>query len=350
MRRKKYHLDSIKGNKARRDRAAELIAKLSEKLQHGWNVWADQAEGVRQYTLYSNIKTFYMRYLDKCASTGVIKDSTYHRMLSYFNVFNAWLENIRAEPVVYVYQFKQELASDFLDYMFLDLDVSACTRNNYLVWLSTFCQWMVDKNYIQANPCTQIKKLREETKKREALSAPMLRKLRVYLEERNKYYLLACMLEYYCFIRPSELTFVKVGDIRLKEQKIIVHSEHTKNRRDGAIGLSKKVVGLMLELGVFAHGGDEFLFGAKDFRPGMRHLDAHAFRNEWVKVRKALEWEDKFQFYSLKDSGIRDLANAEGIVVARDQARHSDVSTTNKYLKGDALTVHEETKKFDGAL
>lgn len=350
MRRKKYHLDGIKGNKARRDRAAELIAKLSDKLQHGWNVWADQAEGVRQYTLYANIKSFYIRYLEKVAASGVIKDSTYKRMLSYYNVFNAWLENVRSEPVVYVYQFKPELAGGFLDYMFLDLDVSACTRNNYLVWLSTFCQWMVDRNYITSNPCAQIKKLREEAKKREPLTAPMLRELRAHLERGNRNYLLACMLEYYCFIRPAELTFVRVRDIKLKEQKIVVHGEHTKNRRDGAIGLNKSVLKLMVELKVFAHSGEEYLFGTKDFAPGMRHLDAHAFRNEWAKVRKALRWGDEYQFYSLKDTGIRDLANAEGIVVARDQARHSDVSTTNKYLKGDSLTVHEETKRFEGGL
>ncbi len=350
MRRKKYHLDGIKGNKARRDRAAELIAKLSDKLQHGWNVWADQAEGVRQYTLYTNIKSFYIRYLEKVAASGVIKDSTYKRMLSYYNVFNAWLENVRSEPVVYVYQFKPELAGGFLDYMFLDLDVSACTRNNYLVWLSTFCQWMVDRNYITSNPCAQIKKLREEAKKREPLTAPMLRELRAHLERGNRNYLLACMLEYYCFIRPAELTFVRVRDIKLKEQKIVVHGEHTKNRRDGAIGLNKSVLKLMVELKVFAHSGEEYLFGTKDFAPGMRHLDAHAFRNEWAKVRKALRWGDEYQFYSLKDTGIRDLANAEGIVVARDQARHSDVSTTNKYLKGDSLTVHEETKRFEGGL
>lgn len=56
------------------------------------------------------------------------------------------------------------------------------------------------------------------------------------------------------------------------------------------------------------------------------------------------------QVYSLKDSGIRDLANAEGIVVARDQARHSDILTTNRYLKGDAMAVHEATKRFKGGL
>ena len=75
------------------------------------------------------------------------------------------------------------------------------------------------------------------------------------------------------------------------------------------------------------------------------------FRRKWNKlVRKGLGWDDCYQFYSLKDSGLRDLANAEGIVIARDQARHTDVSTTNKYLQGRDKPVHEEVKHFKGNL
>lgn len=72
------------------------------------------------------------------------------------------------------------------------------------------------------------------------------------------------------------------------------------------------------------------------------------YRNYFNKVRTKLKFPDSYQFYSLKDTGIRDLANAEGIVIARDQARHADISTTNKYLKGADMTVHEETKHFEG--
>ena len=52
---------------------------------------------------------------------------------------------------------------------------------------------------------------------------------------------------------------------------------------------------------------------------------------------------------SLKDSGIRDLANAEGIVVARDQAGHTDIAITNRYLKKESL-VPECVKQFEGNL
>lgn len=78
-------------------------------------------------------------------------------------------------------------------------------------------------------------------------------------------------------------------------------------------------------------------------------IAVNRFRLEWARVRKVLKFPDTYQFYSLKDSGIRDLANAEGIVVARDQARHTDIAVTNKYLKQPRV-VHEATKHFKGEL
>lgn len=65
-------------------------------------------------------------------------------------------------------------------------------------------------------------------------------------------------------------------------------------------------------------------------------------------MRKALKWDDCYQFYSLKDSGIRDLANAQGVVVARNQARHSDITTTNKYIQRHGVQL--VTLGFEGSL
>lgn len=65
-------------------------------------------------------------------------------------------------------------------------------------------------------------------------------------------------------------------------------------------------------------------------------------------MRKTLKWDKCYQFYSLKDSGIRDLANAHGVVIARDQARHSDISTTNRYIQRHG--VQHETLNFEGDL
>ena len=193
-----------------------------------------------------------------------------------------------------------------------------------------------------------IKSLEETEKFRSALEREDLIRLKDYLYKVDRYYLLACRMEYYTFIRPDELSNIRLRDINIKEQKVFIASTISKNRRDGMVGLNDELIKLMIELQIFSYHSECYLFG-RDFKPSTKKADSRIFRENFIKVRAALKFPKNYQFYSLKDSGIRDLANAEGIVIARDQARHSDISTTNKYLKGQNMTVHEETKHFNGA-
>ena len=353
MRRKKYHLDGIPRKADRRRRATELIALLTAKLRTGWNVWADAAatDGKRIYTPIAEVCELWGRSLERMGRTGVLRPASVDRKRSYAKVFFGWLAEEGRHRVSYAYQLTREVLNDFLDYMLLDREVSTITRNNYRTWLVGFCDFMVDKRFAAENAAAGLKVLTEAEKQREALSTAQLSRLRAHLERTGDgWMLLACMMEYYCFIRPSELSSVRIGDICVKAQSVRLSREFTKNRRDGRVGLNEEVLRRMLELGVFDYPSDYYLFGGKDLRPGPEKQEGRIFRDHWLKVRKALGWGSCYQFYSLKDTGIRDLANAEGIVVARDQARHTDVSTTNKYLKGDALRVHEETKHFKGGL
>lgn len=347
MRRKKYHLNRIKPVKERYDRAAELIAAVTMRLRSGWNVWV-QTESTREQTPWTECVGYYRAYCERAAKKGVMKDKTAYGYLNYLDSFLKWMQqNVR--PVLYCYQVDVFLLQDFLDYVLIDRERSARTRNNYLTWLSTLCTWMVQKGYLRDNPTAKIAKLREEPKQRTALSAAELERLNGYLAARNKFYLLACLMEYYTFIRPVELVQIKIENISIREQKVFVPGAVSKNRRDGMVGLNETVLRLMVELRTFDSPGGYYLFG-RDFKPSGKRADGRIFREYFVKVREALKWDESKMFYSLKDSGIRDLANAEGIVVARDQARHTDISTTNKYLVRDGLTVHEETKHFKGAM
>lgn len=349
MKRKKYHLDYIKKVTERKKRAAELIANITERLRKGWNVWAE-AETSREYSTLEYVLGLYRLYLDKMFSTNALRKKSYHSYTCFLGVFELWLKN-RPLKVAYIYQIDKALLSDFLDYILFDRDASARTRNNYRAWLYALCQWCVEKAFMPVNVAADIKNLKEEPKRRDALTAEQLKQLHDYLERKGeRFFLLACMMEYYCFIRPEELTNVRIADIRVKEQKVIVSGEWTKNRKDGAVGLNSEVIRMMVELEVFKYDSNYFLFGGRDFRPSPRKQTSRIFRDRFARLRKALKWKDSVQFYSLKDTGIRDLANAAGIVIARDQARHSDISTTNRYLKGDAMAVHEETKNFKGGL
>ena len=82
MRRKKYHLDGIASVRDRRRRARELIVQISDRLAHGWNVWAEQATESRHYTLYAECLEYYVRYQEKLVRSGVLKQNSWNRQLS----------------------------------------------------------------------------------------------------------------------------------------------------------------------------------------------------------------------------------------------------------------------------
>lgn len=278
-----------------------------------------------------------------------MKKSTYASYTSYMNVFSQYVKK-RPFKVVYAYQFNKGLVSDFLDYMYFEQEVSARTRNNYQLWLSSFSEWMVQKDFIEENPVKGIKRLKNEPKQRVLLSEKQLEQLREYLEKENPYFLLACMLEYYTFIRPNELCHIRIKDISVKKQYIVLSGSFTKNGRDAKVGLNDAVLRKMVELDIFSYENDMYLFGTRKFRPSYEKQEGRIFREAFVKMRRALRWPAGCQFYSLKGSGIRDLANASGIVIARDQARHSDIKTTNEYVNQDLNVVHNETKHYEGKL
>ncbi len=342
MKRKKYMLDSVEKVKDRRRQAAEMIESLLKLLRGGWSPWVNVDDN-RGYTLLDDALSKYEASLEKLP-----KLKTRQSYGSRLNVLREYISS-QVLPPKYVYQYNTSFISDFLDWLYLDRDVTGRTRNNYRGWCPSMAAFFIEREYISTNPVEKIKCVPEDKKKRQPLSHQMLQRLSSYLKKENPLFYLACMMEYYLMIRPTELCNVRIGDISIKEQSVFIPAEVSKNKRDGKVGLNDEVLKLMLDIDLFRHPSQCYIFGDK-MRTCMTKPSSEIFRRWWKKVRKALNWGDEYRFYSLKDSGIRDLANAAGIVIARDQARHTDVATTNKYLQGRDMPVHDETKHFKGLL
>lgn len=342
MRRKKYMLDGISKVSERRKRAAEMIESLLKLLRSGWSPWINTDDS-RGYILLEDALNKYLASIEKMP-----KFKTRKSYSSRLNILREYINGLLLPPK-YVYQFDTAFVSDFLDWIYLDRESSGRTRNNYRQWCSSLAVFFIERQYLTSNPVEKIKPIDETPKKRQPLTPAMLHRLSEYLKLKNPKFLLACRMEYYTFIRPEELSHIKINDINIENQTVFISHEVSKNKRDGRVGLNDEIIKLMLDLNIFSHNGECYLFGKKLVTSKERG-SSEMFRREWKKIRKALRWSDEYQFYSLKDSGIRDLANAKGIVVARDQARHTDISTTNKYLQGRDMPVHEATKHFEGNL
>ena len=340
MRRKRYYITDDLSIVEKRRRASEIIKVLTKQLMEGWNPWvtADQSRGFVHFDVCLDRYLEYVSRMDRKRTRQ-----------SYSSKANILKEFIGQQtiPIKYAYQFDLSFCNDFIDWIYLDRESNPRTRNNYRGWLYSLAEFLVNRRYINANPVERIKVMRENDKFRKDLSPEMLRQMANHLKKTDKHFLLACFMQYYTLIRPGELSNLKIGDISLKEQTIFVSKDFSKNHRDAEVGLNKMIVKLMLDLHIFSCPASYYLFGA-DFTPNAKKASSAQFNIRWKKMREELNWADCYQFYSLKDSGIRDLANAQGVVVARDQARHSDITTTNKYIQKHG--VQPVTLAFEGNL
>ncbi len=341
MKRVRYYVSNNVSEKEQIKRAQLLMKELLAKLSAGWNPFANP-ETNRVYHLIKDVLENYVKYIEKS-----LRKKSYENYKSRVKVMQEYIESTSI-PIRCVYQIDEAFMNDFLDWLVLDREVSPRTRNNYRLWLSSFADYLVKRKYIATNPVPNIDNMKEDKKRRQPLTKEMLERLSAITKEEDPYFHLACMMMYYTFIRPTEMSYIKIGDISIKEQTIKVSAEHSKNKKDGYVALHDALIKEMIALGTFNYPSNYYLF-SKKFRPSERRAGADQYNKTFAKFRKKLKWKSEYVFYSLKDSGIRDLANAEGIVIARDQARHSDISVTNRYLEGKEK-VHEEAKHFKGEL
>lgn len=345
MKRKKYMLNKFKTDQKKRMMGSLLIYNITAKLTAGWNPWVN-VDKSRQFTEIPIIIGRYRDYVKAMTDKKSMKEKTSIDYLSRVKMLETFIEECKG--IKYAYQLDRSFVIDFLDHLMYDRDVSATTRNNYRSWFVSFGTWLMDRKYITENPAIDIRNIAQTEKFRDPLSDGALRRLKEYLYDHNKHFLLACLFEYFTFIRPNELTQIKIGDVSIKDQTVFISSSISKNRKDGLVALNDEILKLMIELKIFEHPSQNYIFG-KSLKPGDTRAAYNQLRVEWGKMRTALGFPKEYQFYSLKDTGIRDLANAQGIVVAKEQARHSDISVTNRYIKNQ-MKVNEETKHFKGSL
>lgn len=251
----------------------------------------------------------------------------------------------------YIYQLKSEVVSDFLDHIWMDEGKSARTRDNYLGWFRSFASWLLEKKYINEDftaGMSNVQGKRKTEKNRTVIPKDVMLEIKEYCEKKNRHFLLACYIEYYCFIRPKEMSYIRIRDISVMHGTIAISAEVSKNRKSAVVTLPDCVVKLMLDLGVLASPGDWFLF-SDGFIPGPKFHPAKHFGDFWtLKMKKALGLPAQYKFYSLKDTGITDLIRSNtDLLSVRDQARHHSLQMTDLYTPLESRVANESIRHHE---
>lgn len=338
MRRKRYKVERIKGAKAKRRYAQRMICQLMDMLDHGWNPWIPEEPLVTPPN-FEEVCERYLEYVEARLKKGTLRPDSVRSYRSHLKMFRAWCTG-RKKPVTTCDQLTKALCAEFLDYVYIEKNSCARVRNNYKIWMSSFFAWMVEHGILKEKPTDGIKALpKPDSKARGIIPEKELDQLRTYLMEKCPNYLLIVYLMYYCFIRPKELSMLRVRDINLKKGTITIPGEISKNGKSGTVTLPIKVIHYMLDLRIFDSPSSYYLF-SEDWKPGKKGRKSKAMYDWWVyHIVKDLHWPKEYQLYSLKDTGITRLLHHVDALTVRDQARHSDISITNIYAQQDGEAV-----------
>lgn len=348
MRRKKVMLDHMKSQRARNSYARSLVEELTQKLIRGWNPWVELKAGA-QFTSWSEVCGLYRQYVLKLHNDSAFREDTMREYLSKLGILEKW-EGIKTFKVFYPYQLDEVVLSKFLDYILIERNNSPQTYNNYLNWLHSFFAWMKARRYIHDDPTEGLQSIkRTRCKNRTVIPDTSLIGVREYLEKKNKFFLLACYILHYMFVRPREMSFLRLRDFQIAKKTLILHGDQTKNRHDAVLTLPDNIARLMVDLKVFDYPEHYYLFSDK-CKPGEEWRDSKQFRDYWNHhVRKDLKLPAEYKFYSLKDTGITNMlrSNTDPISV-RDQARHSSLLITNTYTPLDIKEANPLILSYKG--
>lgn len=347
LRRKRIKTNRIKGIVKRRQYVRDVIKRITEQLTRGWNPWI--AKDTAELYVFSDALDRYETHINKMLESGYYRKETYDGYKSRLKILREYAQ--KKNPLYYVYQFDRRYCVEFLDYVFINRDNGAQTRNNYLNFLRILSGWLLEKGYVKVRPTDGISPISKRLYQKERTVIPLetISEISEYCRKNDRYFLLACYLLYYSFIRPVEMTRLKISYFNLQKGTATLPADVTKNGKRQTVTIPRKVWLYALELGVFSEPVQYYLF-SDGLRPGPTEIDSKIFRDHWSKLRKALKLRKEWKFYSLKDTGITEMLkdNMPAIEV-RDQARHSSLAITEIYTD-HSDRVNPDILNLDGAL
>ncbi len=324
----RVRVPKLKKQTERKEYAKKIVFELNEKLKGGWLPYYESKNILEFKTISFCVNT----YIEQLEKDFIANNKRFDTLRSYKNTVKKFMAYfLENEPKVkLIMELKKDAIIRYLDYMLYVKENRTTTYNNNLILLNIFFKWCVERGFLKSNPTEGISKRKKQPKIRKILSTDAKLKLKAYGTENSSFYTL-CMLTYYCYIRTTELTKIKVKDVSLVDGYVKLHSANTKNKKDEIVTIPNNMYDLLIEH-LQKATNEDFLFSNDNFNTGKIQLKLRKITNKWNDFRKKNNIESIYQFYSLKDTGITDLLNS-GVpaLKVRNQARHYDLKITETY-------------------
>ena len=262
--------------------------------------------------------------------------TTFQMLITYFvEEKNMKLIDITFENVT------KEMILDFLNYLEEEKKNSIRTRNQRLAAIHSFYQYCsVDEIEHMENiqKILSIKTKKYEKKVQEYLTKEEVQTLLASIDSSTKIgrrNLLVLSLLYDTAARAEEIIHLKLEDIRLEEQLVILTGKGNKQRIVPIMENTKKLIIQYLKENKIARG---FLFGENTTYSMLKHL--------LLKINQMNIISKKITSHTFRRSRATHLLEAGvNILYIQELLGHEDISTTQEYAKVIEKNKIEAIKK-----
>lgn len=328
LERQRVRVPKLKGYTDRMRIARKMAMEINHKLENGWSPWMQETG--KKFQSWSDAVAGFEKYLNHQVKNEVFRPDTLRTYKSNLSLIRQYIEEKQVQ-MVFALDFTKSFCNGYLDWIYIERQKSARTRNNQLVFLRMLANYFIGRGILGENPTNGIKNLPKTDKIRKYIPPAVREEILTEAKQLPTAFCTMIEIVYYCLIRNKELINLKVGNVLLEKRLIEIPANISKNKKHEFVTIPEPFHPV-LEKHISNARADEYLFSENHFFPGTMPINDKKILYQWNKLRQKIGFKKEYHFYSLKDTGITDLffAGVSSMSI-KNQARHSSVSITEIY-------------------
>ena len=245
---------------------------------------------------------------------------------TYQSKINDFLDFCRRNRINKLRKIDNKIIAKYLQEL---LQKNNTTVNSYIITFKRLFKDFVKENKIRYNPFAELKKLPEARKGKMFFNNYQIEILKSEISKQNKLLWFACKLQYYCFIRPNEMRFLKLEHINLVDGTIKIDASFSKNKKTQVVVIPNSFLIDFIELNINNNSECNYLLTLNN-----QQLNRDYLSKEHKKILTKLGFSNRYSFYSWKHTGAY-MAVKNGIKLKdlQLQLRHHSLDQVNEYLR-----------------
>ena len=274
-----------------------------------------------------------------------LSESTYRGSVGYSSSFKNWLRNNQYANIS-LRKITSKVVSQYFRYLAVDKNLDKATCEKYLQDLKIFFKYALKQKLVEVLPFELITlPVKKVDKGAKVILEDDLINLLSTIKDINFQLYVACMVQYYCFLRPGrELRLLRVGDVDLDMGVIRVPMLRDKVRQAEVVTIPIQLIEIFKVYGLEQEDKSLFVFGNK-YKIGPIPWSINMLGYHFRTIKRYLGLPEEYKFYSMKHTGATRLhESGASMRTCMDQLRHSRLSSTQHYIQRHGGVINERIR------